>query len=264
MRKFLVVAAILAGTGAAQAQNGVMYITKDNRGGTPFIVAVQNGAIINQADVGAYTGGQGPGGIAVWGDVRFVSQFGGGGGLYDLGLNDQSTPYGALPFTDSYDGTSDGKYNYITDFATGDVYRADRDYANAIRLYNNGDGSTIGITYNPFTGHLYTHSQATGNIYVHDTSGGFITTIPTAFGGENWRGLAFDPSDQTLWLTRHDPVDDTLRQLDLNGGILQTITVPGLSALVGGSLGAEFNLVPAPGAAALLGIGGLVATRRRR
>jgi hypothetical protein len=225
----------------AHAQSSVLYITKDNRGDAPIIVAVQNGQILAKADVSAYTSGQGPGGIAVYRDVRFVSQFGSGGGLYDLQLNDLGTAYAGLPFTDSYDGTSDGQFNYITDYATGDVYRTDRDYTNAQLLYNNGDFGTIGITYNPFERVLYTHSQDTSNVYIHDTTGQYVGQFTLDFVG-NWRGLAFDPADSTLWITQHDPVEDIIRQVDLTGKTLQTVTVPGLVELVGGPLGAEFDL----------------------
>jgi len=227
--------------GAAQAQTGVLYITRDNRGDTPLIIAVQNGEIFMKADVSAYTGGQGPGGLAVSGDVRFVGQFSAGGGALDLSFNDLNMPFAGLPIGDTYDGTSDGVYNYITDYANGDIYRTDRDYSNAKLLYNNGDFGTIGITYNPYNGHLYTHSQDTSIMYEHTTDGEYVGQVKMDFDG-NWRGLAFDPADSTFWLTQHDPVEGRIRQVDASGKTIQEVIVPGLIELVGGPLGAEFDV----------------------
>jgi hypothetical protein len=241
LKKTIIPIVLLAAASAASAQNGVLYIISDNRGTLPVVIAVQNGQIIQKADISALTGGQGPGALAVSGDIRFVGQFQAGGGALDLDFNDLNTPFDPLPVGDTYDGTSDGVYNYITDYATGDIYRTDRDYSNATLLYNNGDNGTIGIAFNPSNGHLYTHSQDTSTMYEHTTDGKYVGQVMLDFSG-NWRGLAFDPSDSTFWLTQHDPVEGRIRQFDAAGKTIQELVVPDLVDLVGGPLGAEFDL----------------------
>ena len=73
-------------------------------------------------------------------------------------------------------------------------------------------------------------------------------------------GLALDPADDTLWVGTY--YNNMMTQYKKDGSYVQTVFVNGL----GGAMGMEFDVtgIPAPGAAALLGVGGLVASRRRR
>jgi hypothetical protein len=242
-------AALAALASVAGAQTSVLYVTSDNEAGTARrVMAIQGGVVLSNTLVGSLTSDQGPGGISVFGDVRFIGQFQGGGGQMDLNLNLTGTTYAGLPFRNCYDGTSDGEFNYVTEFLTsGNVYRTNRDFSNPTLLFTTGFSQTMGITYNPATGYLYTHDKDRLFISVWTRTGQLVNEIPLNyddFFDINWRGLAFDPADNTFWITQHWTNTGAIRQVDMNGATLQTIFVPGLSTLSGffGPLGCEFNL----------------------
>jgi hypothetical protein len=88
--------------------------------------------------------------IAVAGDVRTMGAWSTtGGALYNLAGTPQGPTYthpASIPgFT--FDGTTDGTWNYTVDTNTGNVYRLDRAWANPTYLFSAGRRSQGGIAY---------------------------------------------------------------------------------------------------------------------
>lgn len=174
---------------------------------------------------------------------------------YDLAGNATggSVPYSAV---NAIDATSDGTFGYELGGAFGSsatVYRlgADLDSTGRTTLFSvSGDSRFVGITYE--NGSLWI--SAATNIYEYDLAGNLLSSF--AHNEGDGHALAYESSTGTLWTAR----GNQLWQYDLSGNLLQNITT-NMSA--GNNWGAEFA-IPAPGTLALLGLGGLVAARRRR
>ncbi len=179
---------------------------------------------------------------------------------YDLAGNATggSVPYSAV---NAVDATSDGSFGYELGNAfgsSGTVYRlgADLDSTNRIALFDVGtdgrDSRFVGITYDHDRGTLWI--SAATNIYEFDLAGNQLGFFGHSEG--DGHALAYESSTGTLWTAR----SSTLNQYDRSGNLLQTVNT---DIPAGNNWGAEFA-VPAPGTLALLGLGGLVAARRRR
>lgn len=113
------------------------------------------------------------------------------------------------------------------------------------------------LTVVPSTGELIV-TDGNGAIYgvTVDGSGAFdsIRTIIDGLEAERPGGTAYNPFNDTLVFST--VFDEAIYEVNLDGtGLTQLATGVG----VGG-----FAFIPAPGTAALIGLGGLVATRRRR
>ncbi|MEL6796067.1 MAG: hypothetical protein AAFO89_04510 [Planctomycetota bacterium] len=183
--------------------------------------------------------------------------------LFDNGVNTQLS---TIPFSDAGDGdaTFDPATNtfYVT---TNDQDDTDGDSLYAFTNLNGtptfteigetGLGGFIGIAVNPADGLLYGYDTDTDALYTIDTTDGSLTLI-----GESGLGLGFiggmDFSEDGSTLLLAQGTD--LYTVDITDGSLTSLGDFGLNT------SALSFRVPTPGTAALLGLGGLAATRRRR
>ena len=242
--------AILALAAGANAQIDKLFVTD---GDSSRLCMVQGGVVqgVVATQSGAYP-------IAVSGSVWTGSLYGNSTALeFDLNGNylGNSVPINQV---NAVDGTTDGvQYNYQLNGCFGNsavVYRSNLDFSNAQPLYNAfGMSRSVGISYDSSDGTIWVSGDVEMRHY--DLNGNQI-------GGWNHQAgdatLAYEESSDTLWLVR-----SSMYQYDKNGNLLQVLTPNGLAA---NNWGAEFPIrgIPAPGAAALLGAGGLIAARRRR
>lgn len=253
---FCGLAAALTLTGGALAQQDPLYLT-DGDGHRNFIV--QNGSV--QSVFGSVPSERAFG-IAVAGDVRtygYANPERGGG--YDLAGNSNGNIYTYNAGSAIADGTTNGvDTNWAIDFF-GTVYKYDRNWANGQQVWSaQGYG---GITYDPTDNTLWLSADRSAGIAHYDLNGNPLGGFNTV-GGLDW-DLAYEPTSNSLWVSQaFNGPNTTLYNYDKNGTLIQSFSVPGLGAA--SFFGGEFEIgrVPAPGAAALMGLGGLVASRRRR
>lgn len=251
-------AVLCAAATLAEAQSSPLYIQDQGAG---RMYKVQNGSV-----VGNWATSSNEACLAVTpSEIRTVGYFQGGQGYeYDLNGNPTGPSYtGAWNYT--FEGTTDGlNNNYTCQYAGGGmVYSYDRTWQNPQPVASLGQEQFFGISYDSSNGSFWgsTISNTPGIVRNVDANGNILHqwNIPTT----DHTLLAYDPGTDTVWsMSRSD--GNNLRQWDKNGNQLQLIQVSGWSQ--SNILGMEFAIgkVPAPGAAGLLGIGGLVAARRRR
>lgn len=247
--------AIVSGLAAsgALAQQSPYYLTN---GDGQQVCVVQNGVETNRWSTGLYNYP-----IAVsGGQVRICDGqgFGQQGKAYDLNGNFQGNLQQRAEGSFTLDGTSDGTFNYYAS-SGGTLFRTDLDWGNVTQLYQVGSVAYAGLTYDAKNKSIWSwdgtfirqQDLATGN---------FISSFDT--GNGNNCGLAWEPSSDTLWM--YSQGSNQLRQYDKSGNLLNTVSWnnPFGDNVIGGEF--EIGKVPAPGAATLLGIGGLMAGRRRR
>lgn len=263
MRVKATVLVVLALAAGASAQSGSLYLTQYG-GNQAWIISggsiTQNWSTTNSTETG----------IAINGDIRVVGAFiGTSGSQYDLSGNviNSNIYNNNSPGVDSlYDGTTDGKYHYSighNDFPSNfGVFRYDQNWQNGQLLFVPGNRSS-GITYDPQNNSLWVTNTAgfgTG-VEQYDMNGNLMSSFPISIPGAY--AIAYDYTDNTLWIPESFGQSGNLWQFDKSGNLLQQINVPGLGNT---PFGAEFDFskVPAPGAASLLALGGIIAGRRRR
>lgn len=244
-------AVVLALSGSAMAQSSVYYVTN---GDQQVVCAVQNGVEINRWSTGLYSYP-----IAVSnGQVRVCDGqgYGAQGQAYDLNGNSQGALQQRAQGSFMLDSTSDGKYNYY--WGDGTIYRTDLDWGNVTPLFSANGFSFGGITWDGKNNTLWT-TDYYNSCYQYDFSGNLVSSFAVGQGDE---GLAWEPATDTLWM--YTQGSNQFRQYDKSGNLLQT--VPWNNPFGDNVIGGEFETtaIPAPGAAALLGVGGLMASRRRR
>lgn len=170
------------------------------------------------------------------------------------------TPTGntfTAPSPIGYDATTDGKSNYYTDFS-GAVYRSNTDYTGGSFLFSVSMANPGGIAFDSSNGSLWVSEWSGTRINNYDMGG----TLLGGFNLDNFSNmaLAYEATSDTLWVFPRDL--GQVQQWSKGGSKLNQFTPAGFDA--SNVLSAEFALVPAPGAMALLGLGGLAAARRRR
>jgi hypothetical protein len=146
---------------------------------------------------------------------------------------------------ESYDGTTDGSYNYIVDYQFGIVYRTNRDYTNPVALFS-PQYSGWAVTYDATNNSLWVSDEAYGVVDDFSLSGTLLSSFNTGhmFGA----ALALDPADETLWLVNDDGHSTDygyLEQYSKAGALLS------IGPYVGQTWGGEFN-EPEPSSFALL------------
>jgi hypothetical protein len=253
--------ALLAAAGLATGQTDVLYMGGQS---SSTMHLIQGGVQIN-----SFVNNQGSNfetALAVAGDVRTIAFQPGGppGGQYGLNGGFLGAQYPNITNHYYLDGGTDGsKYNYAIDYSNGQgtVTQFDRNWANGVDIFNVGvncggitvDGSDNTLWITGIFGDSQTYHYTTGGSYL-----GQITTLSSSF-----ESIAWEPSSDTLWVNSRD--DGLLYQYAKNGTLLNTLNING-GGFNDNVHGIEFEMrgIPAPGAAALLGVSGLVASRRRR
>lgn len=263
MRRSVSVLSVLALAAGASAQTGNLYMTQF--GGSQATIVTGGSVVTNWSTTNSTETG-----IAINGDVRIVGAFQNtNGSLYDLGGNVVSPNIytnNSPPVDSLYDGTTDGTFHYAVghnDFNSNfAVFRYDQNWQNGQLLFVPGNRSS-GITYDNVNNSLWI-TNTTGfcnQIEQYDLNGNFMSSFPVAIPGGY--AIAYDYTDGTLWIPESFGQQGSLWNYDTGGNLIQQIFVNGLQ---GNPFGAEFDYatIPAPGAGAILALGGIVAGRRRR
>ncbi len=153
--------------------------------------------------------------------------------------------------------TSDGTKIYYIQAGTNYIMSCDLDWTNSKYLFKNPYGFGYDLGYDSSDNTLWGMTE--GKYYHMDMNGQGLGTFWAAGAAY---GIGVDNADGTIWMT-HFPTQ-TIVQYDKLGN------KTGLSHKIdlnwNGDYGIEFNnnAVPAPASAALLCLGGLAASRRRR
>lgn len=172
--------------------------------------------------------------------------------------------------TGAWDGAWDGSHSYMVDWDAypNMIQQFGPNFSGApTPLFACGPSVTsaqIGITFDSATGTLWTSDwkdgipQAAAEVHQWRMDGVLLNSFVVPSVAGDLGALAYDPADDTFWVADGDaPVGTQFRR---DGTILGTIALPTGQTEIGG----EFGPVPAPGATALLYLGGLMAARRRR
>jgi hypothetical protein len=119
----------------------------------------------------------------------------------------------------------------------------------------------IDIAVHPTTGQMYGHDIGTDSLLSIDKVTGAITTIgPSGFAANFAQGMDFDPQTGILYAAIYTGGGTgAFASFDLTTGAATSIvsTTPWNAEM-------EIAIAPTPGALALLGLGGLLTSRRRR
>jgi MYXO-CTERM domain-containing protein len=255
MNKAVSAVAILALSGVATAQNLPYYITS---GDQSVMYHVQFGAVQN---VVSTTFLDYP--LAVRNTIWLGNRDDGGATEYNLdGTLTGNTSAGGFGFSQLLDGAAgNNNLNYGIECCggTNSVTVGNADWSGQSALFtlpNNTNGE--GIAYDTLNDHIYV-IDFNGDFFRMSTGGNVLFQSNHGYGG-SLASLAYDVSSGTLWGYLRGT--DDIINLALDGSTIGAVNVPGLSG-VGNAFGGEMA-IPAPGAAALLGVGGLIAGRRRR
>jgi hypothetical protein len=252
----VVLAVALSAGGAALAQTGEYFVTAGDESTT----SVLQGNSINR-QWGNANGVEYPIAVPNSNEVRTAGRSNSETGtIYDGVGNVIGGPLQYSQGGNFYDATTDGNSIYMVEFSSGQVYRTDLNYQNPQALFSTNQND-IGITYDPSGGGgLWISNWGGTNVTHYDLGGTPVSSFST--GHSLNAALALDPSDGTLWLADRSSFG-LFEQWTTSGTNLFRGQIPGMDSQ--NVLGGEFaSRVPAPGAAALLGLGGLVAGRRRR
>ena len=229
LARFVAAGSTLLLPGLAFGQINPLYMVSWD---TNQVIVVQNGLIIDQwTNSGAFQ----ECGLAIQSTIKMVGrQAGQNGAEYAL----DGTPLGGGPyfnpaFTDCYDGATDGQTNwsiahndFTTDFA---VVSGDSDW-NGLAVDFVPTRRSSGITYDAGTNTLWIANNVGGfdGLQQYDLAGNLLTDLVLPFESGAGYGLAWDPADDTLWMTGGFSTIDCY-QIDKLGNILQAIDLPGVA-----------------------------------
>ncbi len=296
MQRSIIAFAVLSGvTAAGYAQSGRYYVTDES--GFNKVWQFQGGALAGSFNTVPSGGADGP--IIVDGNTNTVRSVKGGfaggsaaspgseynfaGGVVgSVSLNPTANAtYGRV-----IDAAFDGTNSYIVHGCGGNagVFRYGADFSGAGTLMFNITGPNAstaqGITYDTLQQTIWTSdydfSVAAGRVRQWNSAGvqinSFLVVNNAGVGSERNTALAYDQSDDTFWMNAH--VENTLGfgfgelwQFDRNGTFLQSIHAQQTDATAPSNIlywGGEIFTIPAPASAALLALGGLALSRRRR
>lgn len=198
--------------------------------------------------------------VAVAATVRtFGAASGTDGREYTLAGVPTGNVYPNVNMGNVYDSTTDGRFNYLVSWDTGDVIRTNSDYSNPVVLFSSGGpGGYLGITFDPTNNSLWIAQFSGGRVENRTMNGGLISAFNTGISLQAC--LALDHADGSLWLVEWTQNGD-FRQFSKSGALLGTQHYDGLVGV--NPLGGEFQL-PEPGMLTLLALGGLLALRPKR
>ncbi len=208
-----------------------LYVT-DGDAQRLAIVETDTGTLL--ATRATYAGGY-P--LAVRGSIWMGSYYGTVANEYDLTgvATGVSVPYTDIDAVDAA-ASPTTSYQLGNAFSTSaTVYACDPDFQNEVVLFSVAGNDLVGITYDLVSGNLWISDQ--NNIYQYTTGGSLVGQFAHSSG----RGcLAYEPSSDTLWYVRNGL--DVIDQYSKAGGLLQSVTVPGLAS---NNWGAEFSIAAA-------------------
>ena len=138
----------------------------------------------------------------------------------------------------------------------GNFYTINTSTGVASFVGNSGLTSFTNIGYHAGLDVMFATNSGTDSFYTIDRATGAATLVGPLLNAANPNGLAYNASNGLLYMI--DNNTDMLYSMNLNTGEAVAIGSTGTGNLLG------LVWVPSPGAAALLGMGGLVASRRRR
>jgi len=150
------------------------------------------------------------------------------------------------------EGTTDGKYNYAGAYFTSTVYRFSRDWTNPTELFQVPGFYLGGIAYDATNDSLWVldslHLEG-GQVRNYALDGTLLSAFAVSKeDGQQPFGLAVDPSDHTLWLSRMNTFapfnsDPRLQHYSVTGQFLGEQVYPTLNGLA--VIGME-TVVPLP------------------
>jgi hypothetical protein len=205
--------------------------------------------------------------IAVFGDVRTHGTYAGASGAqYSLSGTYLGTDYVNGPTdTDTWDGTSDGLFNYAWDASSGSLLKYSRVWTSPTVLFSTDGGyAFMGVTYDASDDSFWLSGFSLAQMRHYSRSGSLLGSFAL---NHNLNGaLALDPADRTLWVFDRTSLNGTIEQWSRSGTFLGSTTYVALSGM--DLNGGEFNLestVPEPSQFFLLGasLAGLLVARRR-
>lgn len=267
MMKFLcAVGAVAALAGSASAQTDKL-IFEDYFG--DFYVC-QGGNVV-QTIARTYSPGYAEPFIADGFSIK-TSPMNGGGTGYEYRLSDGAmiNSYNVPSHQGSHDAGWDGKntlWNSQNFCFSGSMSKGDANWQNMSQPWNyypQGDNPNAGIcslgtAYDTRNKWVWTQQYGNGSMTAYDTNGNYVTSFTIPYAG--YGGLAYEPSTGWLWSNDTYGSGQTYAY-DTSGNLQWSGYINGLPNAVFHT--AEFAVgVPTPGAGVLLGLGGLMAGRRR-
>jgi hypothetical protein len=132
-----------------------------------------------------------------------------------------------------YDGMFGGCVLYSADKSTEldaikSAFQAALSHAYPINWETPGGFTNTGITY-ATDGTLWIADFDTGDVVNTSTSGGLISRVSTPAGATTLQGIAYDDSDDTLWVA--DKSSNLIRHITLAGAAIETIAFTAPNAL---------------------------------
>jgi hypothetical protein len=260
IRALLAFASVAMFTPLCAAQVSPLYMTTHGNG-TGTVYVAQGGIITRQ-----WTAPDAAGSLVVTGNtVRTAGNGGGPGREFTLAGAPTGITFPTPATTGLHvdDSTTDGQYIYGFAYFGQTLTRFNMDWSNPTPVFTVSPlDVSSGVTFDPLTGGFWISEDIGGVIRRH----GALGQVQASFGGPQGGGrrtvsLALDPADNTLWVfTEHPFLRGELHQYTRTGQFLQTV-----GGLHEGISGIEFQtVVPSPGAAAIVALGGAVMAGRRR
>ena len=241
--------------------SGVYYLDDYNNN---TIYEVQGTAVIGSFSTSNFSTGYEGANLAVTNVVTTTSLgssngIAGTGGQYTLAGGSISTINSVTLGQETYDGTSNGLYNYTINTITANVIQTDLNWQNPTILFPVAQGD-LGISYDSLNNSLWVSGYGISTITDYSMSGAILSSFDT--GMLYMAALAFDNTDNTLWFNYNQT--GMLYQYDTSGNQLQSGTPTGLPS-DGKYLAGEFSTTPEPTAFVLMGLGlaAMMFTRRR-
>ncbi|MCB9845907.1 MAG: hypothetical protein H6811_07990 [Phycisphaeraceae bacterium] len=224
----LAVIGVCGAAGNALAQSSPLYMIAYD---TNEAVIVRNGVLVTAWN---NSGPSRESALAIDSTVRVLGRNPSQNGQeYDLGGSPIGGPQYPNPgFTDVYDATTDGTFNYgvaHNDTASGfAVVRGGTDWS-GVSVHFVPAARCSGIAFDSSTNTLWLAKNFGGfqGLMQYDLAGTLLQDISTPYIGGAGYGLAYDAADDTFWITGafNGGVVDCY-QLDKLGNVLQTVDLP--------------------------------------
>jgi hypothetical protein len=247
--------AFLAGIPAlsAGAQGNKLYLTNRDKQGE--ISVVKNGVVINKKSQTSTTTSDAYA-LAVGTSIFTLGNINNESGReYDLSGNALGSQYFRTPTCCFYDGTTDGRqWNYTVTHGTNTatVYRANEDWSGAAPLFT-VPFQSLGITYDLENNSLWLGSwlETSAMVYQFSLAGQMLSSFSlagTGFGQGRVGALAYNPLDETLWMSDYRANPGRLYQFERDGTFLgsEDVPLPSGQTYANMFIGGEFEMVEPP------------------